>query len=109
MNNTGRGTEVVANVTMMPQGSNTLATTEWYCEFWTAGRKLRVNKAEAFQEDENNYACYVDTTKVGRGPLFGQLTVQIPDIRASDGYRQEVSEPFPVMASENNDKQLYIV
>lgn len=109
INTTGKGTVVVANVKMEPMGEHTLSSVEWYCEFWTTGRKLRIDKAEAFMEDANSYTCYVDSSKVGRGALWGQLFARIPDSRAKDGYREEVSVPFPIMAAEDSNKQLCII
>ena len=105
----GYGTEVAANITMLPNGEHTLASVEWHCEFWTTGRRVRVNKADAFKDSENSYTCYVDSAKTGRGALWAQLYVRIPDSQAADGYREEVSTPFPIMASAESDKQLYIV
>ncbi len=107
--NTGKGTEVVANVRMEPMGEHTLSSVEWYCEFWTTSRRLRIDKSESFMGDANNYVCYVDSSKVGRGALWGQLFARIPDSRATDGYREEVSVPFPIMAAEDSDKQLCII
>jgi hypothetical protein len=108
-NTTGYGTEVAANVTMQPNGEHTLASVEWQCDFWTTGRRFRVTKDKAFQDGENSYICYVDSTKTGRGALWGQLYVRIPDSQAADGFREEVSVPFPIMAADGSDKQLYIV
>lgn len=108
-NVTGYGTEVAANVTIQPTGEHTLASVEWYCEFWTTNRRVRVNKAEAFKDGDNAYTCYVDSRKTGRGALWGQLYVRIPDSYCTDGYREEVSTPFPIMAADGSDKQLYIV
>lgn len=108
-NTTGYGTEVAANVTMHPNGEHTLASVDWICEFWTTGRRVRVNKADAFRDSENSYTCYVDSAKTGRGALWGQLFVRIPDSHCADGYREEVSTPFPIMAADGSDKQLYIV
>ena len=108
-NTTGYGTEVAANVTMQPNGGHTLASVGWHCEFWTTGRRVRVNKADAFEDSENSYTCYVDSSKIGRGALWGQLYVRIPDSHCADGYREEASVPFPIMASAESDKQLYIV
>lgn len=108
-NATGYGTEVAANVTIQPNGEHTLASVEWYCEFWTINRRVRVNKAEAFKDSDNAYTCYIDTRKTGRGALWGQLFLRIPDSHLADGYREEASVPFPIMASNGGDKQLYIV
>ena len=108
-NTSGYGTEVAACVTMQPNGEHTLASVEWQCDFWTTGRRFRVTKDEAFQDGENSYICYVDSTKTGRGALWGQLFVRIPDSQAADGFREEVSTPFPIMAADDSDKQLYIV
>lgn len=108
-NTTGFGTEVAANVTMQSNGEHTLASVEWHCEFWTTGRRVRVNKADAFEDNENSYTCYVDSAKTGRGALWAQLYVRIPDSQAADGFREEVSVPFPIMASAESNKQLYIV
>ena len=109
INTTGYGTEVAACVTMQPNGEHTLASVEWQCDFWTTGRRFRVTKDKAFQDGENSYICYVDSTKTGRGALWGQLFVRIPDSQAADGFREEVSTPFPIMAADGSDKQLYIV
>lgn len=108
-NATGCGTVVAANVTIRPTGEHTLASVEWYCEFWTINRRVRVNKAEAFKDGDNAYTCYVDSAKTGRGALWAQLYARIPDSHCADGYREEVSVPFPIMASAESDKQLYIV
>lgn len=108
-NTTGYGTEVAANVTMQPNGEHTLASVEWHCEFWTTGRRVRVNKADAVKDSDNSYTCYVDSSKIGRGALWGQLYVRIPDIHCADGYREEVSVPFPIKSSENANAQLFIV
>lgn len=108
-NTSGYGTEVAACVTMQPNGEHTLASVEWQCDFWTTGRRFRVTKDKAFQDGENSYICYVDSTKTGRGALWGQLFVRIPDSQAADGFREEVSTPFPIMADAGSDKQLYIV
>lgn len=108
-NTTGYGTEVAANITMQPNGEHTLASVEWHCEFWTTGRRVRVNKAEAFKDGDTAYTCYVDSRKTGRGALWAQLFLRIPDSHLADGYREEATTPFPIMASEESDKQLYIV
>lgn len=108
-NTTGYGTEVCAMITMPAIDSATLSSVEWYCEFWTTGKKVRVTKNEAHKENDNSYACYVDSGKTGRGALWGQLSVLVPDSRCADGYRKEVSEPFPIMSSEDGAKQIYIV
>ncbi len=108
-NTSGYGTEVAACVTMQPNGEHTLASVEWQCDFWTTGRRFRVTKDKAFQDGENSYICYVDSTKTGRGALWGQLFVRIPDSQAADGFREEVSTPFPIMSADGSDKQLYIV
>lgn len=108
-NTTGYPTVVPAMINIQPMAGATLATVEWYCDFWTTGRRLRINKSEAHQESDNAYLCYVDSAKVGRGPLWAQITLNIPDSRADDGYRKEVSVPFPVMGAEGEDKQLLIL
>lgn len=108
-NTTGYGTTVAANVTMQPNGGHTLASVEWFCEFWTTSRRVRINKTEAFKDGDNSYTCYVDSSKTGRGALWGELHARIPDSHSADGYREEVSVPFPVMASAESNKQLYIV
>lgn len=108
-NTTGYGTEVAANVTMQPNGEHTLASVEWHCEFWTTGRRVRVNKADAVKDGDNSYTCYVDSSKIGRGALWAQLYVRIPDIHCVDGFREEVSVPFPIKSSEDANAQLFIV
>lgn len=108
-NVTGYGTEIAANVTMQPNGEHTLASVEWHCEFWTTGRRLRVNKADAFEDSENSYICYVDTIKTGRGAMWAQLYIRIPDSQAAGGYREEVSPPFPIKIADGSNIQLYIV
>lgn len=108
-NTTGYGTSIAANVTMQPNRGYTLASVEWHCEFWTTGRRVRVSKADAFEDSENSYTCYVDSAKTGRGALWGQLYARIPDSQAADSFREEVSTPFPIMAADGSDKQLYIV
>lgn len=106
---TGYKTEVPAMINIRPMAGATLATVDWFCEFWTTSRRLRIEKSEAFKESDNAYLCYVDSAKVGRGPLWAQLTLNIPDSKAVDGYRTEVSAPFPIMGAEGEDEQLYIV
>lgn len=108
-NTTGYGVIVAANVMMRPNGEHTLASVEWHCEFWTTGRRVSVKKAEAFEDSENSYTCYVDSAKTGRGALWAQLYARIPDSHCADGYRKEVSTPFPIMAAEGSDEQLYII
>lgn len=106
---TGYKTKVPAMINIQPMAGATLATVEWFCEFWTTSRRLRIDKSEMNKESDNAYLCYVDSAKVGRGHLWAQLTMNIPDSKAPDGYRTEVSVPFPVMEAEGEDKQLYIV
>lgn len=106
---TGYKTEIPVMINTQPMAGATLATVDWFCEFWTTSRRLRINKSEAYMESDNAYLCYVDSAKIGRGSVWAQLTMNIPDSKAADGYRTEVSVPFHVKVAEGKDINLFIV
>lgn len=83
------GTELKVNISMEPMDGHTLASTEWFCEFYTKRIKAKVEKGDAIKVDDNNFICTVDSRAVGRGELMAHIEVQIPDSDFGDGYRTE--------------------
>lgn len=83
------GTELKINISMEPMDGYTLASTEWFCEFYTKRVKVKVSNEEAIKVDDNNFICIVDSRAVGRGELMAHIEVQIPDSDFGDNYRTE--------------------
>lgn len=83
------GTELKINISMEPMDGYTLASTEWFCEFYAKRVKVKVSKEDAIKVDDNNYICTVDSRVVGRGELMAHIEVQIPDSDMDDGLRTE--------------------
>lgn len=83
------GTELKINISMEPMDGYTLASTEWFCEFYSKRVKVKVSKEDAIKVDDNNYICTVDSRVVGRGELMAHIEVQIPDSDFADNLRTE--------------------
>lgn len=69
----------------------TLDTINWYTEWYTSGRKVRITKAQCLYEDGVYYAI-VDTAQTGAGTLKMRLWAEIPDADLELGYRAEYGE-----------------
>lgn len=90
----GLGSDAKIRVTMEEIEGSTLANTEWQCKFYVGVRSVTIHKTQAIKVDDNAYVCVVHTAEVGRGVIYGQLMVDIPDGDIPDGTRTEVSPPF---------------
>lgn len=60
------------------------------CRFWTFKESITLPKEEMIRLDADNYIAVIDSTKIGRGTIKVQTTVQIPDTDVNGGIRTEI-------------------
>lgn len=72
----------------MPQvGLATLESVDWVLKVW-AREEVEIRKADATFRDGNCYV-FVDTTLTGKGVLYMQLYIDIPDADYKPGLRPQ--------------------
>jgi hypothetical protein len=83
--------KMAVNFSYPSDPSVTLENIEWYTEWYTTGRKVKITKEEHILEDGVYYAV-VDTAKTGEGTLKMRLWAEIPDPDVEGGFRVEYGE-----------------
>lgn len=88
-----RGTELKMpiNFRYNADPSITLDIIDWYSEWYTTGKKIKIPKADHIYQD-GVYLAVVDTAKIPAGVLKMRLWLEIPDPALDDGYRSEYYE-----------------
>lgn len=86
-----RGSDLLVNVMVTPIGGYHLADMLWDIEFYTdkKGYHLRLNKADTFKVDEDNYLCPVTTNEFNEGILWATINTRVPSEYFKDGYQDE--------------------
>ena len=67
-----------------------LGTIYKLCRFWTWRDSVTIPKEEMIRLDADNYIAVIDSTKIGRGTIKVQTTVQISDTDCPGGIRTEI-------------------
>lgn len=87
------GSDILVEVTMVPQGDYHLSSVDWDSEFYTDGAyKLSISKDKASKLDDDRYLCPVSTHKFNPGLLKGDLLARIPNQYFEGGVKNEKVE-----------------
>lgn len=86
------GTELKLNVNAELGNNLHLADVDFFAVFYVIGqeRTLKVKKKNMVRVDDDNYIAVVDSSKIGTGEYWMQLTVYLSDADCIDGERTEV-------------------
>lgn len=86
-----RGNDILANINMPPINGYHLADILWNIEFYTRenGFRLRLDKANTYRVDEDNYLCPIITNEFEVGVLSATINARIPSEYFKDGYQDE--------------------